>query len=84
MYKVTFNKSASKSLDQLNKTLNRRIIAKIEALAINPRPAGCIKLSGSYNRWRIRVGNYRIIYSVDDIIRIVAVERIAHRKEVYE
>lgn len=61
-----------------------RIIVAVEALADEPRPQGCRKLVGSDDLYRIRVGDYRVIYSVDDRLLVVGVERVRHRKEVYE
>ena len=63
--------------------MQRRVIKAVEALADAPRPSGCKKLQGSEDTYRIRVGDYRVIYSVDDSILIVAIERIRHRREVY-
>jgi len=55
----------------------------VSALSKNPRPFGCRKLSGSENDWRIRVGDYRVIYEIADANRIVRINRVRHRKEVY-
>jgi mRNA interferase RelE/StbE len=60
--------------------LNDRIIAAIQKLAQNPRPSGCRKLAGTGNDWRIRVGDYRVIYEIADVIRV---DRVRHRREVY-
>jgi mRNA interferase RelE/StbE len=59
-------------------------VSRLENLIANPRPKGCKKLKGGENEWRIRVGNYRIIYMIDDSAGAVDVTRIAHRREVYE
>ena len=64
--------------------MTARIAGRIEKLAANPRPSGCKKLKGGVNEWRIRIGDYRVIYTVEDSTRAVEVTRIAHRKEVYE
>jgi len=58
-------------------------IAAIRALGNNPRPAGCRKLAGSKNDWRIRVGDYRVIYEITDAVWIVRVNRVRHRREAY-
>jgi mRNA interferase RelE/StbE len=71
-------------LDALDDTLFTRIDRKILALAETPRPAGCKKLKGHRDLWRIRVGEWRVLYIVDDTARLVRVTRIAHRREVYE
>ena len=54
------------------------------ALADNPRPAGCKKLSGYNDQWRIRVGDYRVVYLLDGAKAFVTIVRVAHRKDVYE
>ena len=62
-----------------------RIMPRLEHLAGAPRPPGCKKLKGGDNEWRIRVGDYRIVYEVDDAAKTVDVlTRIAHRREVYK
>jgi mRNA interferase RelE/StbE len=60
-----------------------RIIPRIKALAENPRPSGSRKLSGSRNDWRIRVGEYRVVYEIEDDAEEIRVMRIRHRREVY-
>jgi mRNA interferase RelE/StbE len=59
------------------------VLRAAEMLANNPRPDGCRKLQGSENSFRIRVGDYRVIYTLDDAVLIVAIERVRHRREVY-
>ena len=82
-YKLRIKKSAAKELEVISrKTDRRRIIARIDALADNPRPAGCSKLSGS-ERYRIRQGPYRIVYAVEDDQQVVYVVKIGDRKRVY-
>jgi mRNA interferase RelE/StbE len=61
-----------------------RVVRKIESLADEPRPAGCKKLKGYKDQWRVRVGDWRIVYIVDDAARLISVTRIAHRREVYD
>jgi len=68
----------------LPESISARIFPKIKALGTDPRPNGCKKLSGGRDEWRIRVGDYRVIYTVDDDKKIVKVTRIAHRREVCE
>ena len=60
-----------------------RIIRVLEALADNPRPHGCTKLEGASRLWRLRVGNYRVVYEIDDTARTVDVTIIRHRREAY-
>jgi len=61
-----------------------RVFRKLEALAQNPRPPGCKKLKGYKDQWRVRVGDWRVVYIVDDAGKSVSVTRIAHRREVYD
>jgi mRNA interferase RelE/StbE len=84
MYSVYFRKSARKELEQLPKTVVKNLVPIIESLADNPRPANSKKLIGQEeNLWRIRNGNYRVIYLIDDDIQIIDIRRIRHRKDVY-
>lgn len=76
--------SARKELEALDYKLIVRIVTKIEALIQNARPSGCTKLRGFRDLWRIRVGDYRIVYAIDDRQKRIDVMRIAHRSEVYE
>jgi mRNA interferase RelE/StbE len=63
--------------------LKLRIRDAIDALAVNPRPPGCVKLAGEEIVWRVRVGSYRILYEIHEGRLVVLVIRIAHRREVY-
>jgi mRNA interferase RelE/StbE len=83
MYRVFLERSAERDLNRLSSEIHDRVIPAIRALGNNPRPAGCRKLVGSKNDWRIRVGDYRVIYEIADAIRIVRVNRVRHRREVY-
>ena len=83
-YSLEIKRSAQKELDALDDTLFARIDRRILALADNPRPAGCRKLKGYKDQWRVRAGDYRVIYTIDDPTRTVSVTRVAHRREVYE
>jgi len=71
-------------LERLPAQLLARVIEKLEALASEPRPHGCKKLNGADNVWRIRKGDYRAVYTIDDNKLLVDVARIRHRSEVYE
>ncbi len=85
MYKITIGSSAEKDLDKLPKGALRKIEPAIDALANEPRPNGCKKLKGTYeDLWRIRVGDYRIVYSVADKVEIIDIRRVRHRRDVYE
>ncbi|MFT5239732.1 MAG: mRNA interferase RelE/StbE [Candidatus Promineifilaceae bacterium] len=81
-YKVIVRKSVSKDLKGIPKKDVRRILAVIESLAENPRPAGAKKLSGQ-ERYRLRQGNYRILYSIEDDKLIVCVVKVGNRSDVY-
>ena len=83
IYHVLLAKGAQKELDNLPKRVGLKIYAKLETLAENPRPAGCKKLEGSKNSFRIRIGDYRVVYSVYDTELIVEVIKVGHRREVY-
>jgi mRNA interferase RelE/StbE len=64
-------------------TTFHRIIPHIKALAENPRPSSCLKLTGSKNDWRIRIGDYRVLYEIDEKTKAVRIMRVRHRREVY-
>ena len=83
-YSLEITQSAQKELEALDDRLFSRVDRKILALVANPRPAGCKKLKGYKDQWRIRIGDYRVIYIIDDGAKAVIVTRIAHRREVYE
>jgi mRNA interferase RelE/StbE len=83
-YKVLIRKSAAKELEAVAGRKDReRIAVRILALAANPRPAGVEKLSGTSEKYRIRQGNFRILYEIQDDVLVVYVVRIADRKDVY-
>ena len=83
-YRVAFTASAEKELHRLPAKLVARMMPRIEGLGAVPRPAGCKKLKAGDKQWRIRVGDYRIVYEIDDSARTVDITRIAHRREVYD
>ena len=82
-YSLEIKQSAQKELDALEDTLFTRIDRKILALADNPRPAGCKKLRGYKDQWRIRIGDWRVLYIVDDRAKVITITGVAHRREVY-
>ena len=82
-YVVNLAKSARKELEALDPHVIKRIFPKLENLSGNPRPAGCTKLHGNNDLWRIRIGDYRVVYSIDDTNYIVDITGIRHRKEAY-
>jgi mRNA interferase RelE/StbE len=82
-YKLFIKRSAAKELASVGpKEDRRRLVAKIRSLAIDPRPPGCQKLSGA-EKYRVRQGSYRIVYSIEDDRLVVIVVRVAHRRDVY-
>jgi len=81
-YNLTIKKSAAKELQNISKKDLAKIIKRIQSLSENPRPAGSQKLSAR-QQYRIRQGNYRIVYSIDDKDFVVDVVKIGHRREVY-
>jgi mRNA interferase RelE/StbE len=82
-YRIRIKRSAVKELESIgNRADRRRIVQRIQSLADDPRPPGSQKLSGR-DRYRLRQGRYRILYSIQDEILVVHVVRIAHRKDVY-
>ena len=83
-YSLEIKRSAQKELDALDDPLFTRIDRKILALADDPRPAGSKKLKGYKDSWGIRIGDWRVVYVVDDAAKLVSITRVAHRREVYE
>ena len=82
-YRVLIKPSAAREIEAVDqKKVRQRIVKTILALAVEPRPVGCEKLAGENERYRVRVGRYRIVYSIADEL-VVLVVRVAHRKDVY-
>ena len=82
-YKIEFARPARKELVALDPDVAQRLIVQIEALADEPRPPGCKKLKGSGRLWRIRRGDWRVIYEINDSTKTVDVSAIRHRSDVY-
>jgi mRNA interferase RelE/StbE len=83
-YRVLIKPSAAKEIEAVDQRRDRqRIVATILALADEPRPVGCEKLAPDRDRYRVRVGRYRIVYSIADDELLVLVVRVADRKDVY-
>jgi mRNA interferase RelE/StbE len=83
-YAVVINRPAQKEIRSLDGVTRSRVIRQIRQLAEDPRPAGCRKLVGSLNRWRVRAGDYRVIYVVDDTGRVVEIVAVRHRSKAYD
>lgn len=82
-YEIEITSSAAQAIIKLPRREQPRVARRIDSLADEPRPHNVEKLSGIRNAYRIRVGDYRIVYTVDDTIRVVSVKRVGHRREVY-
>ena len=82
-YVVEFDPRVLKELSKLDKSVARRVFTAINALATEPRPAGCRSLTGYPGLWRIRVGDYRVVYAIEDAVLTVCVVKVGHRREVY-
>jgi mRNA interferase RelE/StbE len=83
-FTIEVSTSAAKAVDNLEKATWLRIVGAIELLSVDPRPPGAKLLrGGEHGRWRVRVGDYRIVYAIEDDRLLVLVLRVAHRHEVY-
>lgn len=82
-YSVSFTSAALKELNKLDRPLRLRILATVALLEENPRPDGVKKLAGDNNAWRIRIGDYRVLYEIHDGKLLVVIFRAAHRRGVY-
>jgi mRNA interferase RelE/StbE len=80
---ISYVPSAAKAIRKLDKPTARRLLDAIGALARDPHPPGCIQLKGGDGEFRIRVGDYRVVYDVQDDELVVLVLRVGHRREVY-
>ena len=83
MYEVFLERRAERDLKKLSGEVFHRIIPHLKTLPEDPKPSGCRKITGSKNDWRVRVGDYRIIYEIDEREKKVKVMRIRHRKQAY-
>jgi len=83
VYEVKFNPGADRALSKLDLQDQRRIIRRVEDLAVDPRPPGVKKLEGPDALWRIRVGDYRVIYQIFDKVLVIVIVTIGHRGDVY-
>jgi mRNA interferase RelE/StbE len=82
-YQVLIERRAQKEILRLPSQVTSRVTAAIDGLMIEPRPPNCRKLSGCRSQWRLRVGDYRILYEIDDSSNRVQVYAVGHRREVY-
>ncbi len=82
MYKVIVENRAVKEIEQLDGVVLSRLLKVIESLKQNPRPQGVKKLFAE-NGWRVRIGDYRVLYTIDDKQKLATIYRVKHRREVY-
>jgi len=83
-YQVFVKPAAQRQLKKLTLAVQKDLIALIESLSDEPRPSGCKKLKQRQNQYRVRLGDYRIIYSIEDMSLIVRVIKVGHRRDIYE
>lgn len=83
-YSILIKQSAQKEIEAIARKVDRqRIVRRIDSLRKDPRPPGCEKLAGTGDRYRVRQGNFRIVYSIEDRDLVVWVVKVGHRREVY-
>jgi mRNA interferase RelE/StbE len=82
-YSIAFARSARKELQNLDPPVTRRVMKQVEALAVNPRPVGVVKLEGTIDIWRLRVGEWRVVYRISDPEHLVDVIAVRHRRDAY-
>jgi len=82
-YQVEFRGSAKRELFRLDVQMRQRVVAAIDELADQPRPVGMRKLAGADQTYRIRIGEYRVIYTIDDARRAITIDRVRHRSDAY-
>jgi mRNA interferase RelE/StbE len=83
-YQVEITPAAQRTIKKLSKNVQRKIIETIEKLANEPRPVGVVKLSATENLYRVRTGDYRIIYEIQDKILLIVITKVGHRRDVYK
>jgi mRNA interferase RelE/StbE len=83
-YSVEIKPSARKELESLRDNVLICVVQKIDSLGQSPRPAGCKKLKGYKDQWRIRAGDWRVVYIIDGAAKLISITRIAHRRQVYQ
>jgi mRNA interferase RelE/StbE len=83
VHSILLERQAEKDLDRLSTAFRSRALDAIRQLANEPRPRGCRELIGGQKDWRIRVGVYRILYEIDDGAKVIRINRVRHRREVY-
>jgi len=82
-YQVEITPAAQRQIKKLPLDVQQRIIEQLEALAVDPRPSRVVKLEGEESLYRVRVGDYRIVYKIEDDILLILIVKIGHRRNVY-
>lgn len=82
-YRTTLAPAAARQLRKMDATARRRVQAVIETLGVNPRPPGAVRLVGGAGEWRVRSGDYRVVYEIDDGILVILVVADGHRRDIY-
>jgi mRNA interferase RelE/StbE len=82
-FRIAFRPAAERAFLKLSVSVRTRLQPQIEALAVEPRPPGVRKLAGSRDRWRIRVGDFKVVYEIHDDVLLVLVLTVGHRRDVY-
>lgn len=82
-YEITFARSARRELEALDTRMVARVWARVQGLTDQPRPSGCQKLQGQESLWRIRIGDYRVLYEIRDDARVVDIVAVRHRRDAY-
>ncbi len=83
-YDIVITRAAVRDLDRLDRAVLTRVAREIDALSTEPRPTGCRKLVNRVSLWRVRVGDWRVLYEIDDTARTVNVVAVRHRSKAYE
>ena len=83
MYEVLLERAVERALKRLSLPDFTRILIALKELASNPRPPGCKKLVGGERDWRVRVGDYRVLYEIDDVEKAVRILNVKHRRDAY-
>ncbi|HEY9782010.1 MAG TPA: type II toxin-antitoxin system RelE/ParE family toxin [Leptolyngbyaceae cyanobacterium] len=82
-YEVEITPAAKRQIKKLTKSIQQLIVERLEELVDNPRPPGIVKMEGEENLYRVRVGDYRIIYEIQDSVLLIVVVKVGHRGNVY-
>jgi mRNA interferase RelE/StbE len=83
VYELLIEAGAEREIRKLPRDVAERVVVALKALASSPRPPGCRRIAGAKACWRIRVGDYRAIYEIDDRQRAVRILKVGHRRDVY-